>query len=173
MALVLLACLPAYLAPVTPVRSRSRPVVAVAAGDSSLLVELWEGTPKSLLRIGKAGAAPSHANSLMELVAAHPVVAVKFNGRGEVDMAARKLCALAQDAAEDVAAAPVLLATRTLRRGGAQGLFAQQGRVGDAGEEEYYARVVAARKARADEDAKYEALRSASREDESVDLEVE
>merc|ERR1712061_603707 len=158
--IALAACIPAIQSPA----ARSRPVLLSSASATSveLLQQVWEATPKSLLRIGKSGAAKSHANSLNELCAAHPVVAVKFNGPIPVDEAAAVLCNLASDVVSDNLLEPVLLATRRLRRGGSQGLYAQRARVGEDENAvpQFLLDVVEARKARLAEDAKYAALRA-------------
>ena len=49
---------------------------------------LWRAHSKPLLRVGKAGVAPSHVRSLTELLGAHGHVCVKINGVDEAGVAA-------------------------------------------------------------------------------------
>jgi hypothetical protein len=59
-----------------------------------------------------------------------------------------------------------------LRRGGSQGLFAERGHVGEGGEDTatYFATVLAAKKAKLEEDEKYAALRNSDKNTEEVPL---
>ena len=53
----------------------------------------WGGVPKPLLRVGKAGAGETHANSLRELLAAHGLVKVRFSRPEGADAACASLAA--------------------------------------------------------------------------------
>ena len=92
----MLALLPS--APTLQASCRSRSIILSAVElEPTILAQMWESTPKALLHIGKGGAGQSHANSLSELCAAHPLVSVKFNGRTAVEEVAGDLCRLCAD----------------------------------------------------------------------------
>lgn len=44
------------------------------------LKQIWNSIGRALLRLGKSGMQPSHANSLRELIAAHPLLKIQING---------------------------------------------------------------------------------------------
>lgn len=54
---------------------------------SGALKAAWGSVDKPMLRVGKAGAGPTHANSLGELLAAHGLVKVRFSRPEGVDAA--------------------------------------------------------------------------------------
>jgi len=54
---------------------------ATDATNSSNMEMAWRFIKKPLLRLGSKGAAPSHGNSLRELLKTHKVVKVKVNNR--------------------------------------------------------------------------------------------
>jgi hypothetical protein len=131
--------------------------------DASLLRRIWEQRPKPMLRLGKSGVGETHANSLRSLVREHAIVVIKFNGpQDRVDELAEALCARgATEAEAEEGSAPVFLASRRLRRGGSEGLFAQRSRAAEVGGRAYYDGIEAAETARLEKDAEYAAKREA------------
>ncbi len=71
---------------------RGERVLRDGLGDAALRTA-WGGVPKPLLRVGKAGAGETHANSLRELLAAHGMVKVRFSRPEGVDAACASLAA--------------------------------------------------------------------------------
>eukprot|EP00968_Pinguiococcus_pyrenoidosus_P028852 scaffold8163_cov258-Pinguiococcus_pyrenoidosus.AAC.1 len=54
--------------------------VCMSQLDPAVTRELWSRCDRALLRVGSKGVSSGHQNSLKELLAAHAVVRVKFNG---------------------------------------------------------------------------------------------
>lgn len=125
-----------------PLRGR---VVAldVVAADDETASRLWACAGKPLLRIGKAGATPSHANGLADLCSAAPTVCVRITGSA-TDASLAQLVQLAPSAplAAGPGRCPVLLSTRRPRKGGVEALFSQQARADEVCGAKFHAALV-------------------------------
>jgi hypothetical protein len=119
----------------------SVPVAAAAACSEEVLEQLWASARSPLLRIGKAGAAQSHANGLLDLCSSHPAVSVRLTGastQASLDGLLEMLDVL------DESQRLTLLATRKPRKGGVEALFSQAGRSEELCSVEYHAAQAAA-----------------------------
>ena len=108
------------------------------AADEEAAERLWAGSTRPLLRIGKSGAAATHASGLSELCASHPYVSVRLTGRGTKE-ALDQLLALVDEVADGDTPSLTLLATRKPRKGGMEALFSQAERASELCSSEYHA----------------------------------
>lgn len=131
-----------------------RMMVATVAATCDTVVDLLWATSKSpLLRIGKSGAAESHANGLADLCNSHPVVSVRLTGRSTEASLEQLVELIAARAPEDERPPLTLLATRKPRKGGVEALFSQAGRVDELCSVEYHDQADAAAKEAAEAEA--------------------
>jgi len=105
-------------------RAPSAACEAAACGEA-VLDKLWESAGSPLLRLGKAGAAPSHANGLLDLCSSHPAVSVRLTG-ASTQASLDDLLQLLEAQGEKERL--TLLATRIPRKGGVEALFSQASR---------------------------------------------
>jgi len=115
--------------------------MSVAACDE-VVDRLWASAKSPLLRVGKSGAAPSHANGLLDLCSSHSTVSVRLTGhstQASLDQLVELIAA-----ASDESPPLTLLGTRKPRKGGMEALFSQAGRVDELCSIEYHDRVAEA-----------------------------
>ena len=121
--------------------SAVRMSIPLAACSEDILDKLWAGAKSPLLRIGKAGAAQTHANGLLDLCSSHPAVSVRFTG-ASTQASLDGLLELLD--VPDESRSLTLLATRKPRKGGVEALFSQASRSGELCSVDYHDRQAAA-----------------------------
>ena len=118
-----------------------RTSISLAACSDEILDKLWSSAKSPLLRIGKAGAAPSHASGLLDLCSSHPAVSVRLTG-ASTQASLDDLLELLD--LTDESRSLMLLATRKPRRGGVEALFSQASRSDELCSVEYHDGLAAA-----------------------------
>lgn len=126
---------------------------AVAAISDDVVDRLWASSKSPLLRIGKQGAAASHANGLLDLCSSHPVVSVRLTGHSTEDHLEQLVELIAAGAPEEESPPLTLIATRKPRKGGVEALFSQAGRTDELCSVDYHNKADAAAKEVADSEA--------------------